>query len=372
MNWLFELCFYAFLLTALIQSLYWGLVFSKFAFHQQRHQKSPSTPKPISVVICAYNEAENLQKHLPSILEQDYPHFDVWVVDDESTDKTSSVLHDFKKEYPHLNVLQMDYPEGKKGLGKKQALAKGIQACQHTHVLVTDADCHPNSEHWISIMASALEEHQIGLGYGPYERRDGFLNLFIQFETIYTAIQYMSFALWRQPYMGVGRNMIYKKELFYQANGFEQHEHLASGDDDLFVNAIANRSNTDIVIDTRSFMYSPPKESWAAYYRQKSRHMTTGRHYRPIHQILLGILSLSHFGFYILGFICLLNGFSIVFAGVIFLSTLLLKTIVFAIIAQKLNERRIIPYFLILDVIYILYYIAFTPALAWGKTEKWK
>ncbi len=363
-----------FIITAILQTIYWGVIFFRFALH---HPKETNTGNargfPISVVICAYNEEENLRKHLPAILAQEYPNFEVLIVNDDSTDGSGAVIEEFQQSFPHLRSIRLDYPEGKKTKGKKNALSEGIKNSSYETILVTDADCHPASEQWIQTMASHIEVPKtIGLGYAPYEFRKGFLNVFIRFETIYTAIQYMSFALWGSPYMGVGRNMIYKKELFYKVGGFKSHEHVASGDDDLFVNAIANRSNTGIVIQEGSFMYSPPMGTWGEYYRQKSRHMTTGRHYKPLHQILLGLLSLSHFGFYILAGLLWLSGISTIFASVVFLATILLKTTVFSIIALRLNERRIIPYFLLLDVIYILYYVILAPALAWGKTDRWK
>ncbi len=364
--------YYLFIIAAFFQIIYWGIIFARLAV-KPIEKKKDQEQIPISVVICAYNETENLKAHLPLILEQNYPHFEVLLVNDASSDDTSVVLSTFQQSYPHLKVLELEYPENHKRMGKKNPLSQGIQTCSHDIILVTDADCSPNSKYWISNMAKTIQgSTQIGLGYGPYQQNPGFLNKFIKFETIYTAIQYMSLSLWGQPYMGVGRNMIYKKELFYKVGGFEKHRHIASGDDDLFVNEISNGQNTEIVLDPKTFMYSPAMDTWRKYYKQKSRHLTTGRHYQFKHQVLLGLLSLSHFGFYIFGILLLINGFSIVFAATLFTSTLLLKTIVFAIISHKLDERRIIPYFLLLDVIYILYYIAFTPALAWGKTEKWK
>ncbi len=361
---------YLFLATAFVQIIYWGIIFSRLAFYKVKENKKSDIP--ISVVICAFNEAENLEQHLTKILEQDYKNFEVFLVNDASTDGTKEKIIELQKKYTRLNALHLEYPEGKKSVGKKNALSQGIRHCQYENILVTDADCHPISKDWIRIMASGLEgDTKIGLAYGPYEERKGWLNLFIRFETIYAAIQYLSLSLWGQAYMGVGRNMIYKKELFYKVGGFKKHEHLASGDDDLFVNEISNGTNTEIIIHKDSFMYSPPKENLKEYYRQKSRHLTTGRHYRPLHQAILGLLSLSHFGFYIFGLIAVF-GFSTIIAVYVFLITLLLKTTIFAIIANKLNERRIIPYFLLLDVIYILYYIIFTPALAWGKTKEWK
>lgn len=359
-------------LCACLQFMYWAIMFSRFAFYKEK-ANTLSCEYPVSVVICAYNEEENIKQHLPKILSQSYSDFEVLVVNDASTDRTASILSQLKKKHGQLNILNLNYPNGKKNIGKKHALSEGIKNAKHDTILVTDADCHPTSNQWIDIMVNALKgRNSIGLGYGPYEKSHGFLNVFIRFETVYTAIQYMSLSLWGLPYMGVGRNMVYDRSLFVKAGGFDRHAHIASGDDDLFVNEIANQKNTSIVINRESHMYSPPEKSWKGYFRQKSRHMTTGRHYKLIHQILLGLLSLSHFGLYLFAFLSIIYGISTIFVLILFFIVVLTKLIIFSRIASKLNERSLIPFFLFLDIIYILYYVLLAPALFWGKTSKWK
>lgn len=358
-------------ICAMLQAVYWIIFFSRLAFFKDKSNSS-GTPA-VSIIICAYNEEHNLGKYLPRILEQDYPDFEVLVVNDDSTDNSLEALEDFKHQYPHLSILTLDYPDGKKNIGKKNALSEGIKNAKHDTLLLTDADCCPKSNQWAKKMIGTLSDSvSIGLGYGPYEKRSGLLNAFIRFETVYTAIQYMSFSLWGIPYMGVGRNMIYRKELFFQAGGFESHSHIASGDDDLFVNAVANKKNTSIVINEQSHMHSPPKETWYAYFKQKSRHVTTGRHYRWLHKILLGLLSLSHFGIYFFALLAIVFGISTFFVIVILLVIVSSKTIIFAIITKKLKEASLIPLIPLLDVIYVLYYVLLAPALAWGKTSRWK
>jgi biofilm PGA synthesis N-glycosyltransferase PgaC len=361
-----------FSICAILQIAYWLILFSRLAFFKEKENSSDNLPQ-VSIVICAYNEANNLKKYLPEILEQDYPSFEVLVVNDDSNDGSSEILEDFKQQYPHLSILSLSYPNGKKNIGKKNALSEGIKKAKHEILLLTDADCHPQSNQWTKKMIYTLSDStSIGLGYGPYEKKKGLLNAFVRFETVYTAIQYMSFSLWGIPYMGVGRNMIYKKELFFQVGGFEQHSHIASGDDDLFINAVANKNNTAIVINEQSQMYSAPKETWYAYFKQKSRHVTTGRHYKWIHKILLGLLSLSHFGIYFFALLSIIFGSSTFFVLSSLLVIISLKSIVFALIAKKLKEGSLIPLIPLLDVIYVLYYILLAPALMWGKTAEWK
>ncbi len=360
-------------ICALLQLAYWCIMFPKLVFHQEIPHKGPDELPPLSIIICAYNEEENIRKHLPSILNQHYPDFEVLVIDDASTDGTKVLLQSLAQQYQNLRFQTLEYPDGKQYIGKKHALSQGIRLAQNDIVLLTDADCHPESTQWARIMASSLgPSRHIGVGYGPYEKKQGFLNLFIRFETLYTAIQYMSFSLWGMTYMGVGRNMIYDRKLFFEVGGFNKHAHIPSGDDDLFINEVANHRNTSVVINKESFMFSPPKEDWAAYFRQKSRHVTTGRHYQLSHQLLLGLLSLSHFGLYFFAFVSMICGISIIFVTLLLLAVALLKTTTLAITAKALQERDLIPFIPLLDIIYVLYYVLLTPALMWGQTRKWK
>ncbi len=366
---------FIFFSTTMIQLGYWLFVFSKLAFHAP---PSPDTlakapQHKVSVIICAHNEAENLRKNLPKILEQDYPEFEVIVVNDNSSDKTLDVLLDFKKKYPTLCIINRTYRKSHE-VGKKFALAQGIETAQHELLLLTDADCQPSTNQWLAQMQSKIVPPiAIVLGYSPYFRyeEDGFLNLFIRFETVYTAIQYFSFALWGKPYMGVGRNLMYKKTLYRKVNGFKSHEHVASGDDDLFINAIAHLNNTIINLDERTFVYSKPKRSWRSYFRQKSRHLTTSTSYRFQHQVLLGLLSASHLGHYAAGFILLLLSVPPEVVLSVYALRIGMLVWLYARILRKLQDSSLLLWIPVLDVAFLLYYLVLTPVLFFGNRTTW-
>ncbi len=367
------LIFWIFLLATAVQLFFWGGVFSRLArYLVKKNKKIAATDFPgVSVVICARNEAENLEKNLPYILRQDYPLYEVIVVNDASDDESWKILLDIQTKNPILhpvNVTTKLLP------GKKAALTKGIEAAQYDIILLTDADCRPASSEWISKMQSVLRGNiQIGLGYGPYISKKGFLNTFIRFETVYTAIQYQSFTLMRMPYMGVGRNLIYRKSLFAKANGFQRHAHVTSGDDDLFINAVANGHNTTVILNPATFVFSEAKSSWRDYYYQKSRHLTTGSYYRLRHQLALGVLSASHFGHYAGAVLLLLLGGSLQAIILWYLVRILVVVAVSAQILPKLRAKDLLPWVPFLDLFYLLYYLAFAPALlTTGKLRKWK
>jgi poly-beta-1,6-N-acetyl-D-glucosamine synthase len=373
-----------FLGATAVQLFFWLFVFSRLAFfNQNKHlglapddALESQNQQAVSVIICALNEAGNLRQNLPKILEQDYPNFEVIVVNDASTDDTADVLQAFSKKYPHLKVVTIFE---KKKLGKKWALAQGIEHATHDWLLMTDADCRPlsttESSGWIAgMMLGISAEKEIVLGYAPYAKRDNsLLNKFIRFETIWTATQYLSFALIGQPYMGVGRNLLYNKKLYRKVNGFAKHENLASGDDDLFVNQVITQKNFSLILLPQTYMVSEPKTQWNSYFTQKNRHLSAGNHYLLMHKVLLGLVSTSHFFFFVTVFFSTYIKISTMFAVTsIVVRTILIWT-VYAKILRKLHEERLLWWIPLLDVFYVFFYLVFASSIILrAPPRKWR
>lgn len=359
-----------FFLATLIQLFYWLAIFSKLARYKSPTPSNNSKQQPVSVIICAKNEAINLKKNLPHILNQNYPNFEVIVVNDNSTDETGTILLEFQKKFSILHIVSRKSNDNDK-VGKKFALSEGIKNANNEVLLLTDADCKPISPNWIQSMQDSIDNKKsVGLGYSPYYMEKGWLNIFIRYETIYTAIQYLSFALWGKPYMGVGRNLIYKKSLYDKVDGFKSHEHIASGDDDLFINAIAHLDNTTVIVNKSSFVYSDPKKDWKSFSRQKARHLTTGTSYQFKHQVLLGLLSSSHITHYFLGTFTFLLGSYTLAIGV-YLARMSIIMLVGRSIFRRLDGRDLFVWIPVLDAMMVTYYVLFAPALAWGAKNRW-
>ncbi|MCH2046617.1 MAG: glycosyltransferase [Saprospiraceae bacterium] len=353
-----------------IQFLFWGLIFVRLAVYRPKSNFYASC-EGVSVVICARNEHENLRKYLPSVLHQDYPDFEVIVVNDASTDQSQELLEEYQKSFARLRIVHLTE---KMSLGKKAALRQGIDAAKNDWVLLTDADCQPSSKHWIQAMQAEVEPNtNVVLGYGPYNKYPEMINAWIRFETVYTALQYLSFCLWGMPYMGVGRNLMYRKSLLNQRKKLIKGEHLASGDDDLWVNQMAEGKSTKICLDPNSFMYSEPKRSFKALYRQKTRHYSTSTYYRWQHQLALGSLVVSHFAYYGLGLLLVgLDGnFSVLFS-----LTLGIRLILYYLIANSvtslLNERDLLKNWWFFDIFMPIYYIIFAPSLFISSKKTWE
>src|SRR5690554_6616559 len=258
---LLDILLYIFVAVVGIQVLYFIFFFGKFAF--LKHNKKTPINIPVSVIICAKNEAENLKVFLPSIINQDYPNFQIVLINDASYDETFEVMEEFAELHTNIKLVNVANNEAF-WANKKYALTLGIKAAKHNHLLFTDADCKPVSPHWISEMAYHFSERKsIVLGYGSYAKvKNSFLNKLIRFETFLTAIQYFSFAKLGIPYMGVGRNLAYTKDEFFNTNGFMSHMYIRSGDDDLFINQVATSQNTEICFSEESFTESTPKKTF--------------------------------------------------------------------------------------------------------------
>lgn len=366
-----EIWFTLFCVICVIQLFYYIWFFQRLAFFR-KPLKSKSQQHPVSVIICARDEAVNLASNLPGALSQTYPStHEVIVVNHNSQDDTRYLLEEFKKTSKGLHIVNLEY-EAKGIPGKKYPLSMGIREAKHEIMLLTDSDCIPVSEFWVEKMQDGyLDGTQIVLGYSPYKKKQGILNKLIRFETFHSALQYLSYALAGQPYMGVGRNLSYKKELFLKNKGFSSINHVPGGDDDLFINKVATADNTKIVIDPESFTLSESKKTFREWVRQKTRHYTTGKYYKPRHKFLLTLYSISHILFYP-AFILSLIYFRWQWTLIIFLLRFLIQGIVYFRCMKKLGESDLFPFWWLLDIWMIGYYIIFTPSL-WKKPRaEWR
>ena len=355
---------------AFIQLFYYLFFFIRLSFYKKT-SKITSQTHPVSVIICARDEAANLAKNLPGSLVQQYTTtHEVIVVDDNSFDDSRYLLEEFQKTFKQLHVVELKQ-EAKLITGKKFPLSIGIKTAKYEVVLLTDADCLPASEFWIEKMQETYDDGtEIVLGYGAYYKKNGLLNKLVRWETFHTALQYFSYALAGLPYMGVGRNLSYKKTIFFRHKGFSAHNNIPSGDDDLFINTAATKRNTKINIDEDTFTLSDPVTTWSQWMKQKTRHYTTGKYYKPLHKFLLGLYSFTHFLFFPLLIVSCLF-FSWQWTLIVFGIRLITQAIVFYPAMKKLNEKDLYPFFLFFDVWMFFYYLIFALALIKKPMPAW-
>ena len=279
------------LLAIVIQLIYILFIFTKVVGHQdfEADEKLP----PVSIIIAASNELENLRELLPILDKQDYPDFEILIADDRSSDGTYDYLLLNEDKLKHLSFLRvLDLPFH--FTAKKYAVTMAVKKAKHEILLFTDADCRPMGDQWIKTMVSQMTEgKEIVLGFSKYQFFPGKLNSLIRYETFQTALQYLSFALAGVPFMGVGRNLLYKKSLFWKNNGFTSHFGLLSGDDDLFINETATGKNVAVSISEDGYTESEPKKTWSEWFVQKRRHLSVGKKYKFRDKLNIGLLWLS-------------------------------------------------------------------------------
>lgn len=368
---LLEILFYSFAVVVCIQVVYYGIIFGSFA-----SSKPTATTKkniPISIIICAKNEAQNIKKYLPSILNQEYPNFEVVLINDASQDGTLAVFKAFAKDHKNIKIVNVKNVEAF-WAKKKYALTLGIKAATHDHLLFTDADCEPVSNQWVCEMASHFSnENTVVLGYGGYHKiKNSFLNKLIRYETVLTAIQYFSFAKIGIPFMGVGRNLAYNRDEFFKANGFISHIDVRSGDDDLFINEVATSANTTICITKESFTSSEPKLNFKNWFRQKRRHVSTASRYKFSHKVLLALFYVSQVLFWLLAMILLITLFNWPFVLLLIVFRFTIQFLVMGSSAKKLNEIDLIFLLPVLELFLIGFQLTIFIANLTSKPNYWK
>lgn len=282
-------------------------------YNVQRSEELPG----VSVLVCAHNEAYNLSAYLYALLSQDYPKYEVIVVDDGSEDKTREVIESYMVQDKRLRITFVP-KEARVRSTKKLALTLAAKAAQYDYLLLTDADCTPESTHWISEMMRGFMSctkddvqctKEIVLGFGAYFYEKGFVNRLVRYDTLFNGLHYLSAAAHGHPYMGVGRNLAYKKELFFKTGGFKKMMNNRAGDDDLFVNHVATRKNTAVVSSRASITWSPSKTTMRDWWQQKRRHLSVSHDYRLGTKIRLASEPMSR-GLFYLAVIALLVAFA--------------------------------------------------------------
>lgn len=344
--------FISFIVVIIIQFFYYIVVFGKFAFVNPKSK--PPKKLSVSVIVCAKNEFENVQKFIPILAAQNYPDFEIVLIDDASSDETLEIFETFEKQFANIRLVKVANNEAFWG-NKKFALTLGIKAAQKDYLLFTDADCYPTSANWISEMTAPFSfQKTIVLGYGGYEKiPKSFLNKIIRFETVLTATQYFSWARLGKPYMGVGRNLAYKKSEFFRVDGFKSHLQIRSGDDDLFVNQVANQKNTAVCINPESFTYSVPKTTFKEWFAQKRRHIATANHYKSFDRLQLTLFYASQLLFVTLAVLLLCFQYLPIAVLVLVVIRYVFVIISVGFSASKLKEKDLIVWFPILEIVLI-------------------
>lgn len=340
--------FSVFALAATIQVFYY--LFYYLSVYLYKPSVIKTIKEPVSIIISTRNEAENLSNFLPAVLEQDYPDYEVIVVNDCSEDNSYDVLGKYLMQYPHLKISTIN-KDLKFTHNKKFAQFIGIKAAKNDILLFTDVDCQPESDKWLEGMTSHFDDKiSFVLGYGGYLKEKGLLNRYIRYDSMTIAMQYLGMAIRGIPYMGVGRNLAYRRSIFFTNNGYGAHNHLISGDDDLFVNTNASGRNTCVEFRNGTHTRSIPCSGIKEWITQKKRHLTTAPYYKLRDKLLLITEPATRIFFYSAFIVLLSFTFLWPYVLAVFGIRLLTQIIIFALVQKKLNEPGLITYSLFFDI----------------------
>ncbi len=362
--------FYIFVAVSVIQIIYY-VCFSSFAF-SKKEVKNNNQNLPVSVIICAKNEAKNLCQFLPSIINQNYSDFEIVLINEASIDDTLEVMKTFKNNNNNIKIVDVENNEAFWG-NKKYALTLGIKAAKNEYLLFTDADCNIPSNNWITEMVSQFSaKKSIVLGYGKYKtEKYSLVNLFVRFETLLTAIQYFSYAKLGSPYMAVGRNLAYTKSEFFKVKGFINHMNVRSGHDDLFIQYAATSTNTAIYTSKESFTISEAPKTFKEWFQQKRRHISTEKHYKFKHKFFLRLFFISKFLFFGLAtLLFFLYNWKIILP--IILIYYLIQWFVVGFSAKKLQETQVLFFLPFLEIGLVLFQFVTFIANTISKPTHWK
>ena len=363
----------------LLQLFYTAYFFWPFARRAPEAEAAEPGPdhEPVSIIVCARNELDNLRRLLPLLLRQDYPAaFEIVLIDDRSHDDTYLYAQQLAQYYPTTVRLVTIDRTPDSFAPKKYALTLGIKATRYARLLFTDADCIPATNQWLRLMQRGFAQENgaaVVLGFSAYAEAPGFLNQLIRFETLLTAAQYLSFAWRGWPYMGVGRNLAYTRACFTATKGFASHIRQLSGDDDLLVqDAVRYGQRIAVMADPSAHTISEPAATWRAWWRQKRRHLSAGRAYRLADRLRVGTFLLANMLFYLAAIVLLFSPNNWVPLVVVLALRTLLVSAVYARLSRRLDQSVIVGLLPVLDVVYFFQYLALGISLFLNRTIRWK
>lgn len=341
--------FFIFIGIVAIQLFYQLVVFSKFAFMKDDHQKH-SYP-PVSVIICVKNEAEWLEKNLKAFLNQSYPTFEIVLVDDASADNSVDVMEAFAEKHTNIKIVKVDNVEAFWG-NRKFALTLGIKAAKYEHLLFTSIQCQPKSNEWIASMSAQFsKEKTIVIGHSNFEKiKNSPLNTFYRFEKVLNSISTFGWTKFGWTYQGDGKNLAYSRSEFFKTRGFTDHMKIRLGEDILFINQATDSKNTTIAFESDSNIILPNPKRFSVWFNEKRRVQAAYLHIKLRDQWQLKLHNFSQILFLFLSIVMVLVYPDWEYVVGLIVLRYLVSWTVFGLCSNKLSEKELIIWFPFLEI----------------------
>ncbi|WP_299108700.1 glycosyltransferase [uncultured Tenacibaculum sp.] len=347
--------FYILVAVFAVQIIY-HLYFLAFCFSKEKVSNAPAN-KPISIIVYTKNNDAELKKNLIKILNQNYPNFEVVVVNNASFDDTTFTLEDLQKEYTYLKVVNVENTEAFWG-NKKYALTLGVKAATHEHLVFTEVNSRPISDNWLATMASKFSDTKdIVIGYTKFHTSKlSFLGLLVRFEHLLKHVVSLSFAKYGSPYYTSEQNFAYKKSSFFAVKGYINHLKINAKHSDLFVKEAGTKKNTVITTIPNSFVSSELPSSFLSWFKTLELETFNSKYYKFKHRFLLNILFFSKIVFYGVSTTLLFLNWQ--FSLPFILVYLLFRFIVVGKSSIKLKEKNLIYFLPLLEAFLLLLQIS--------------
>jgi len=366
-----NIIFYVFIAVVVLQLVYYLGVFGKFAF--AKPQQVTAKRLSVSVIVCAKNDAERVKELVPVLAAQNYPDFELVLIDNASSDDTLDIFEAFEKQYRNIRLVKVENNEAFWG-NKKYALTLGMKAAGKDYLLFTDANCYPTAPDWITHMASQFTMSKtIVLGYSAYEKVKGsFLNKIIRFDAVHGATQRFAWAALGRPFTADGRNLAYKKDEFFKRNGYINHMNIRTGEDALFVNDAATKKNTTLCYTPESFTYTKARKTFKSWAKDKRKAAFTASFFKPFDRIQLKTFIFLQAAFFILLIVLLVLQFNWMYIAPAVMVRYMAGWVTMAQSAKRLNEKDAAYWYPVMEIILIFTQLYVYIANFTSKPVHWK
>ncbi len=268
-------------------------VFKTLMKRREKEEEQHDTP-PISVVVISNGDIEQLERLIPAILQQDYPHFELVIVEEGGREVTKQLVNRWHEQYKNIRLTFM--PKNSRNIIRsKFSITLGVMAAKYDWILLTEADCMPVSDRWIRTFASRTTPSvDLIIGYSTYKQSDA-VSGYWSFDKVRFMLQCFFAVRFCRPLAADRTNIAFRKSSFTAANGFKGYLHLQGGEGTLLVNQISNRNNTTVVCNAEAAveqeLTSPKAVATAKYNRLEAlRHLPFGKKYFYYRNGLMGIL----------------------------------------------------------------------------------
>lgn len=343
-----SLLLYVFIAIVLIQLFYYLGVFSSFSFSKE----TENNPKriPVSVIVYARNQAEEIKQLLPNLVNQNYHDYELVLVDNASTDETLDVYKEYAQMFSNIRLVRVENIETFWN-NKKYAQTLGIKAAKHEYLLFIDAEKNIDNEFWIMSMASNFTLNKtIVIGSSMYIKTKGFLSKISRYDLVFSQLHSFSWTNFGSPFSYFSRNLAYKKEEFYKVNGFITHMNNPLGEREFFINEASKSKNTTFSYSKNSVIYLQPLAKFSEWFKQKKDDDILLSELKFGAKFKIRLFNTSQFLFFIIAIALLILQIEWLITTIIIILRYLICWIIIGKTTKKFNQKDLIWMFPFLEL----------------------